>query len=149
MEALVSRLRREYPDFVFTEGTIHCWSPKGQQIFYTADSPAGLLHEVAHARLGHQTYSSDMELIRKELEAWKEAMSLAELYDIAIDREYIEDCLDTYRDWLHKRSTCPTCLNNGLQQDSRHYICPNCGHAWHVSSARFCRPYRLSVAVDK
>ena len=143
METLVSQLRQEYPDFDFIEGPTHCWSPKGQQIFYVSESPAGLLHELAHARLGHQTYRTDVELIQREMEAWKEAKGLASAYGVVIDQEYVEDCLDTYRDWLYKRSSCPGCKGSGVQQNSRYYVCLNCSQGWRVTSARFCRPYRL------
>jgi len=144
MERLVKRLRQDYPDFIFTAGTTHCWSPKGQEIFYTPDNPAGLLHELAHARLKHRTYRSDMELLRKELAAWEEAQALGQQYDIALDRDYVEDCLDTYRDWLHKRSTCPTCGSTGLQQGDA-YVCPNCCVSWQVTTARLRRPYRRTI----
>jgi len=145
MEPLVSQLRQDYPDFVFTQGAAHCWSPKGHEIFYVPESPAGLLHELAHARLGHQTYSSDMELIHKEMEAWEEAKRLGERYGISLDVDYVEDCLDTYRDWLHKRSTCPICSSAGLQQQSRIYTCINCAATWRVTAARHVRSYRRTV----
>ncbi|HJQ08606.1 MAG TPA: hypothetical protein VJ836_03965 [Candidatus Saccharimonadales bacterium] len=153
MEKLVNKLQQAHPDLLFTPGETACWSPGGKQIFYneTDQQPAlaGLLHELGHARLGHSTYHSDMELLKKEVQAWEEAKRLAQEYDVILDDEHIEDCLDTYRNWLYKRSLCPTCQTTGLQKHIRRYICLNCNQTWQVTSARFCRPYRRSKTAKK
>jgi hypothetical protein len=60
---------------------------------------------------------------------------------VIIDEEHIQNCLDTYRDWLHKRSTCPRCDSHGLQT-SEQYKCYNCRAVWRVGNERFCRAYR-------
>ncbi len=148
MEKLVRLLKRDYPQFTFVVGETLCWSPAGDKIFYqntdSESAMSGLLHELAHATLNHQTYTSDLDLLQKEIAAWQHALSLANAYTITIDPNHAEDCLDTYRDWLHKRSTCPICHNNGMQQQPTSYNCLNCGHTWHVSASRASRPYRLS-----
>ena len=152
MDHLVHSLQADYPQFVFLQSKTACWSPRDKHIHYTTHGPhskAKLLHELAHALLGHTTYQSDLDLLRKEIEAWEQAQILAERYEAAIDPEHAQDCLDTYRDWVHKRSTCPTCHMNGLQSDVRSYRCLNCGHTWEVSSSRFCRPYRRSNGTKK
>lgn len=147
MEKLINRLKADHPDFFFVEGSLLCWSPKQKQIFYNPNGGGrgvwGVLHEIGHARLGHSSYASDVELVHKEVLAWQEAQLLARDYDIALDDEYIQDCLDTYRDWLHKRSTCPECAAKGLQTTRERYECINCHKEWGVSSSRFCRPYRV------
>jgi hypothetical protein len=148
MEKLIHRLRKDHPELTFSSSTSLCWSPNNKEISYPAaadDSAfAGLLHEVGHARLGHAEYLKDMELLQKEVDAWQEALRLSETYGVTISRDHIEDCLDTYRDWVHKRSLCPSCHAAGLQQAETRYVCINCGHEWHVSASRFCRPYRRS-----
>ena len=152
MEKLVSKLRQDYPDLVFSIGGSHCWSPEHGQISYASDEAhniEGLLHELGHARLGHRTYVSDIDLLRKEVEAWEEATRLAEQYNVPLNQNHIQDCLDTYRDWLHKRSICPECHGTGLQQSERQYSCLNCRHAWSVTPSRFRRPYRLSETKIK
>jgi hypothetical protein len=106
-----------------------------------------ILHELGHALLDHQSYENDVNLLQKEAEAWEKAVIVAKSYGMTIDQEHIQNCLDTYRDWLHKRSTCPTCSSHGLQQNKALYRCLNCQGAWKVSSARFCRPYRLKKAL--
>lgn len=150
MEKLVRRLQHDHPNLVFTIGEAHCWSPEHSQILYTPRDTeaniAGLLHELGHARLGHRNFSSDIDLLQKEVDAWQEAARIATQYGISISDEHVQDCLDTYRDWLFRRSKCPRCAGTGIQQTSRHYHCINCGAAWEVSSSRLRRPYRLRSA---
>jgi hypothetical protein len=130
-------------------GDTFLWSPKDRTVVYdpvklsTDIGQWSLLHEIAHATLQHQTYESDFELLQLEVAAWKEAKQLAATFHRDIDDKYVEDCLDTYREWLHQRSTCPTCGSVGLQHDPREYRCHNCLSTWHVSQSRFCRPYRM------
>jgi len=147
MEALISQLRQDYPDIVFTQSHVASWSPSTQQVSYNDHKEEvaawSILHEIGHALLGHASYNSDVELLYKEREAWNEAKRLASKYHLIIDNDYIEDCLDTYRDWLYKRSTCPTCRRQGLQQSRMQYRCVNCDSGWSVTTQRFCRPYRL------
>jgi hypothetical protein len=149
MEKLVRRLQADHPGFAFTVGEAHCWSPGLSQIFYAAeDEPgniAGVLHELGHARLGHQTFVSDMDLLQKEVDAWAEAVRLSERYGIQMDQEHIQNCLDSYRDWLYRRSRCPECRATGIQKTTRRYICLNCQASWNVSGARNRRPYRLQT----
>lgn len=151
MEKLIHRLKQDHPGLAFNSGRSHCWSPDKGQILYAGDEKShgieGLLHELGHARLGHDSYSSDLELLQKEVEAWQEALCLAGLYEVKLDEEHMQDCLDTYRDWLHKRSTCPNCSSIGIQKDKNQYNCLNCAHAWRVSAERFSRPYRRSKDI--
>ncbi len=148
MNDLLPVLQLDYPTISFVEGDAFYWSPKDRSVTYSASSTQpeiamwSLLHEVSHGILGHATYQSDFELMELEVEAWQKARKVAKKYDIQISPEHIEDCLDTYRDWLHRRSTCPTCGMVSLQKDPRTYECFNCKTSWHVSSSRFCRPYR-------
>lgn len=150
MQKLLRKVRGDYPKITFRQSDKFCWSPKKSEVLYdTSDqnSPTSdwsLLHEVGHALLEHKTYSSDIELIEMEAAAWQKAQELGRNYGHKIDEDHIQDCLDTYRDWLHQRSACPRCNNRSLQQDNRHYKCFNCGQIWVVSASRFCRPYRLT-----
>jgi len=148
MDDLVHKLKRDFPNLTFEPGTTFCWSPSLQHVLYipTAKPPRGawsLLHELSHALLGHLDYQSDFELLKMEVAAWHKAEELATHYDLNINEDHIQKCLNTYRDWLHQRSTCPTCGNKCLQADPKHYRCFNCGATWKVSASRFCRPYRL------
>jgi hypothetical protein len=150
MKKLIRSLKGKYPDIAFVQGDTAQWSSTKRQIIYVADtrpeSVWALLHELGHALLGHDSYASDVELLQKEAAAWANACSIALGYKLQIDLEHIEACLDTYRDWLHKRSTCPDCSAQGLQQSKELYSCFNCQATWKVTEHRFCRPYRLKIA---
>jgi len=142
----------DYPDFKFKTGSQEHWSPKTQTITYNPEEPlekfaCALLHELAHAILGHNNYGSDFELLKLESEAWALAAKLGKNYTAAISDEHIQNCLDTYRDWLHRRSTCPKCGVHVLQKNAHAYQCHNCQTNWRVSSGRFVRPYRRRSAL--
>lgn len=148
MDKLIKQLKKNYPTLDFVSGPNFNWSLSGNKVTYVRQandkaSKWALIHEVAHAILGHRGFTSDFSLLRQEVEAWAKAGKLATKYSLTIDPDYIEECLDTYRNWLYARSTCPRCLNACLQtNESLEYLCHNCGNSWRVSRARFCRPYR-------
>jgi predicted Zn-ribbon and HTH transcriptional regulator len=152
MEKLIEYLRQDYSGLTFREATVASWSPEKHEVYYCPDSRDtsvwSVLHELGHALLDHQSYESDVNLLRKETDAWEKAVIIAKRYQITIDPEHIQNCLDTYRDWLHRRSTCPSCGSHGVQQSKALYHCLNCGDQWKVSSSRFCRPYRLKMTLE-
>jgi hypothetical protein len=149
MDTLLGRLRSDFPALTIIRGDTFCWSPKEQIVYYAPTSRPSdtwtLLHEASHGILQHTTFHSDFELLKLELDAWEKAKELADQYGVEISDDHIEDCLDTYRDWLHKRSLCPTCDMKSLQVDSSTYTCLNCDTSWRVSTNRLCRPYRKVV----
>jgi len=150
MEKLLARLRQDYPALRFEEAEIASWSPRLKRVSYSLHEGEAdqwsLLHELGHALANHQGYTTDINLVRKESEAWEKARELAKVYEVNIGDDHVQWCMDTYRDWLHKRSACPNCSSHGLQQNKALYCCPNCKTQWMVSSERFCRPYRLKMA---
>lgn len=150
MATLINQLSGLLPDITFTPGKSFFWSPKKRHISYDPEinesNNWALLHETAHAILDHSTYNTDFELLHLEVAAWEEAKNLAQKFGIEIDDNHIQDCLDTYRDWLHQRSTCPTCSSVSFQSTINEYRCHNCHTTWRVSTSRFCRPYRLRNA---
>lgn len=150
MQALIKAVRADFPQFNFERGDVLRWSARIQTIFYTADSSSsGILHELGHALLGHATYQKDFELLQMELAAWHKAQELSSRYQVAFDKPYIQHCLDSYRDWLDRRSTCPTCKSHGVQATQRRYTCPNCTNSWQVSASVLCRPYRRTQSAAK
>lgn len=155
MDTLLNKLSKDFPKIHFESGNTFIWSPKRQAIMYknlpTSNSAAvwSLLHELGHALLAHNSFDSDFELLLMESAAWDKAQELAKRYQMSIDPSHIQDCLDTYRDWLYQRSTCPGCTSCSLQTDSRTYECFNCGTTWQVSQSRMCRPYRRLQKVYK
>ena len=138
--SLLRQLRATYPEFAFKPAESFLWSPSEQTVYYTTN-PAGhefLLHELSHGLLGHADYNHDVELIAMERDAWDKALELAKEYKVTIDDEVVQLTLDTYRDWLHARSTCPRCKAVGLQIKKQIYNCPACRHTWRVNEARIC-----------
>ena len=97
-----------------------------------------LLHEFSHAALNHQKYPSDIALLKMEREAWEYARTLANEYGVTLSEESIETSLDTYRDWLHSRSVCPSCGATGIQSATLEYSCVACHTLWRVNEARLC-----------
>ena len=157
MDRLLATLRSHYPYLIVTPGRQFYWSPETGEVFFRQDvsddvndqtAAWSLLHETGHALLQHHSYSGDFELLQLELDAWERARKLGQDAGIKIDEEHIQDCLDTYRDWLYKRSICPECGTKCLQQDNRRrYQCFNCHSVWHVSASRFHRAYRRHAGV--
>jgi len=155
MEDTLKQLQTLYPDLVFQAGKQFCWSPETHEIFYIQAAKGdasiwSLLHETGHALLGHDSYQADFQLLKLEVAAWEQAKHLAKQVNVTIDENHIQDCLDTYRDWLYKRSICPSCKSKCLQQDDfLHYRCFNCRTTWRVTPSRFCRAYRSTKNVKQ
>ena len=154
MAKLLDTLAKKLPGTSYVAGTAFRWSPKDNMIIYrdarepTQADEWALLHETGHALLNHRNYSSDLELLLLEVAAWEKAEELAKELGVEIDPEHVQDCLDTYRDWLHQRSTCPVCITASLQINPTTYRCHNCLTEWQVSASRFCRAYRRRKLTD-
>ena len=149
-DLFIKRLRADFPQFSFKAGKQDFWSPGTKTITYNPNRTLGelqygLLHELSHALLLHKNYSSDFRLLKMESEAWYKAAELGKKYGLIISDEHIQNCLDTYRDWLHQRSRCPDCGLHVLQYSPTSYKCFNCGAQWSVTSSRFRRAYRKKM----
>ncbi len=146
--SLVKRLRADFPQFVFKADNAFHWSHSDQTIHFdrNENSPSLLIHELSHAILDHQSYRRDVELLAMEREAWDKAKELGRLYGVRMDDDLIQDNLDTYRDWLHARSTCPNCETIGLQIKQLVFECPNCHQLWRVNEARTRALRRYKIA---
>jgi hypothetical protein len=155
MDDVASILNGSYRRIRFTAGDKFCWSPETSEVTYDthAPEPSGvwsLLHETGHALLEHVSYKADYELIRLEVAAWEKAKALASDMAIEIDENHIQDCIDTYRDWLYGRSICPSCNNKSIQQANlSQYRCFNCATTWRVTPSRFCSAYRTVEGTKK
>jgi len=139
--SLLPKLEKDYSQLLFIPSDRFSWSPTKQTIFYDQSDTSNtslLLHELAHGLLGHHDYSKDIELVAMESEAWDKALELADTYGIKIKDDTVQDNLDTYREWLHARSTCPRCDATGYQSGKNTYTCVACAHEWRVNEARLC-----------
>lgn len=134
----------------FTQNKAFMWSPAKMTIIHppllSLSDTWSLLHEISHAELNHHDYKLDVELVGLEAAAWEYARAtLAPRYTLVIDDDFIQNHLDTYRQWLHKRSSCPQCGQNGLQTQNT-YRCINCRCSWRANGARMCALKRTKVA---
>ncbi len=149
LETLLAHTAKDYPSLTFIESAHFSWHAGRKRVsFKKAGKNAehnmwALLHELGHALLGHADYRYDIELLQMEVAAWEKGHELAEHYGLRIDEDHIQDCLDSYRDWLHLRATCPACYSRALQASPSRYKCFNCQTEWHITRSRLCRPYRL------
>jgi hypothetical protein len=145
--SLINQLKADYHQFSFKKAKRFLWSPSEHTVYYTGTDTehANLLHELSHGLLDHTEYNRDVELIAMERAAWDNAVVLASKYNLKIVDDTIETTLDSYRDWLHARSTCPNCKATGLQIKQRAYTCPACSHNWRVNEARICALRRYTV----
>ncbi len=150
LDALVLALKKSYPQIELESDTTFFWSPTDKKVHYDKHNQSlegvwALLHETGHALLEHAKYFTDIELVNMEVAAWEEAKRISDTFGIDIDEDHVQDCLDSYRDWLYKRSLCPDCRLSGIQIDTRMYTCIFCHQHWQVTTERFCRPYRRSI----
>lgn len=130
LNKLVARLRQDYPELNITSGECAKFTPP-RSIFYAKDTtPIELLHELGHYLIKRTSYTSDIELVRIESEAWAKAEDLCKTYGVKWDDDLAQDRLDTYRNWLHVVSLCINCQLAGYQDETGIYHCPLCGKKW-------------------
>lgn len=150
---LLHKLEADCPQLKFKQENNFWWNSAKTTIYY-GECPAKitlknelkfknkLLHEVAHARLNHQDYRSDAELLKIEAEAWYLSKELCAKYQVKFSEHEQNDSLQTYINWAATRSICPKCSKTGLQNRSTSFYCFNCSTGWNVSRSRFKRTYR-------
>lgn len=133
----------------FQPAEVFYWSPQEKIVHFVPsqlEKEQGvyqLLHEVGHAICEHTNYRSSISLLKMEVEAWEKAKEISAQYATTIPDEHIEKCLDSYRDWLHQRSTCPACSNIATEHSENQFQCFNCLQKWSVPSGQQTRSYRL------
>lgn len=139
---LLDSVVQAHPEISFQSGERFEWQPGATTIMYDLDDPAfnaHLLHELGHALLDHDNYERDIDLIAMERDAWQMArLELATRFGIEISGDIIHNDMDTYRNWLHERSTCPHCGSSGIQIRKHEYKCVTCLKTWRVNEARTC-----------
>ena len=133
LNSLLNKLRKDYPSLTFKPGERFKYTPPATIFYVKTGSALELLHELGHCLLEKNTYTSDIELIRIESEAWDQAKQLCTTYHVDWDEDFAQDHLDTYRNWLHFVSLCKNCQLAGYQDESGLYHCPMCGAKWESS----------------
>lgn len=148
ISSLVKALQVDFPQLTFEESATSRWSYENQTVYYNPHEEHAewiLLHELGHALLQHKEYHRDIELLTMERDAWHHATELlASQYQLVVASDFIEDHLDTYRDWLHAKSTCPHCSLTGVEVRRHEYRCYNCHHTWKTNEGTYTRIYRRS-----
>ena len=127
-ESFLETIKRDFPEFSFRKGKKFLFRPP-RTIVVGPDqknTELTLLHELSHALLKHRDFDTDIKRLKMESEAWEKAKKLAAQYRIKVDEDFIQDDLDTYRDWLHKKSRCPVCGLTRFQTPDGSYHCPRC-----------------------
>ncbi len=147
MNSLLARLTSDYPELRFTPDSRYAWAPETHTVHFNAEDHDEilLLHELSHGILGHKSYQEDLSLVNMEAAAWEKAREISSKYGISISEEVINDNLNTYRDWMHARSTCPDCSASGYQSGAKEYTCPACTCRWQVNEARLCGLKRKKI----
>ena len=135
----ISDLSSEYKTFSFKKSTRFKYRfPK--TIYFDEKSSYSFLHfalltlhELGHALSHHKDYKIDIERLKIESEAWQRAKNeiknhqkWQKKYQIFYDEDFVENELDSYRDWLHSRSKCKTCGLTRFQTKDGIYHCPEC-----------------------
>ena len=73
VSGILPQLQKLYPSIHFCVGKQFSWSPARQMVTYMDDaalaSSWALIHEVAHAALGHKHYKNDIDLLQRGVQA--------------------------------------------------------------------------------
>ena len=128
MSQLIKKIRQDYPDFRFIDGKKFTFRYPRTIVVGPAEPHADLLllHELGHAILGHRDYETDIKRMKMEVDAWEETRKLSRIYGVEFNEDVMQDELDSYRDWLHKKSRCPECGLTRFQTPDGQYHCPRC-----------------------
>lgn len=146
---LLSRVKGLFPSLQFINSDIFYWSSDENAVYFNSkllnsgEGVHSLLHETSHGLLHHQSFAYDVELLKMEIEAWTHAKGLLRKFGIEPETERIEQCLNTYRDWIYERSICPCCNQTGIQQSDQSYRCIACLSAWKVPVNQNCRIVKI------
>lgn len=124
----LQRLKSDFPELTFKEGRRFSFRyPK--TVCFDAEDKRGellILHELGHALLRHRGFRTEAERLKMEQEAWGQARELAVRYGVEFDEGLAQTELDTYREWLDKKSCCPRCGLTRYQTADGEYRCPRC-----------------------
>ncbi|MBR5389409.1 hypothetical protein IK146_02525 [Candidatus Saccharibacteria bacterium] len=126
--AFLNMLQESYPDYVFKPGRKFLFRPPKSIYYLESDENFRLLilHELAHALLGHYTFDRSLERLQIERDAWAKTRELCQLHSIPYDDNLAETELNTYRDWVHQKTLCKRCGLSCLEVSSESLYCPFC-----------------------
>ena len=124
----LEKIKNDFPEFRFISDKKFAFRPPRTIVIGPEENQfeSLLLHELGHAVLGHKDFKIDAERLKMEAAAWEKAHEIAEKYGIPINEDFVQDELDTYRDWLHTKSRCKKCGLTRYQTHDGTYHCPRC-----------------------
>ena len=124
----LARIKSDFPEFKFIDGARFSFRPPRTIVVGPEENSDSLLllHELGHALCGHRDFDTGVRRVKMEREAWDKARELAEIYGVLINDNAVECELDTYREWLHKKSRCPRCGLTRFQTPDGEFHCPRC-----------------------
>lgn len=141
--AFIKRIEQDFPEVKFCWGRKRfafrlCGKEEVATVFLGEPQPNFALltlHELGHALCRHKDYITDVERVKIESAAWERAKTVYLDYqkrrDMAKimpewDEDFVQEKLDTYRDWLHTKSLCKKCGLTRFQTRDGKYHCPRC-----------------------
>lgn len=142
---------RSFDELTFLPSGYFAYDAASEVINYNPDDlqehlgRLSLVHEISHALLNHFNYSYDIELLLMEIDAWAKTRELCNKLGLAVDEDYISDCIESYDSWLTARSTCPKCNNFCMQKAPNRFRCFLCGCEWKVNDRKDCRVIRKII----
>ena len=118
----------DFPNLIFKRGSRFTFRPPNIIILgpKTTNYELLTLHEIGHALSNHKNYKTYLELLRMETEAWRRAKPLAQKYQVPYNEDLVQSHLNTYRDYLYLKTTCPHCGNYCIQSSTGKLFCPFC-----------------------
>ncbi len=119
----LAKIKTDFPSLNFVSGARFSFRPP-KTIVYNDGEPLLFLHEIGHALIGLYDFNTEVERLKIEVLAWEKARELAPVYGVKIDEELIQRELDTYREWLHQKSRCPSCGLTRFQTPDGIWHCP-------------------------
>ena len=122
----LAKIRSDFPSLKFLDGKRFTFRPPKTVVVEVDGEALLLLHEIGHALIGKYDFKTEVGRLKIEVMAWEKAKELATSYRIKIDEDLIESELDTYRDFLHQKSRCPSCGLTRFQTPDGIFHCPRC-----------------------
>ena len=123
----LAKIRGDYPSLKIIPGARFAFRPPRTVVYdKTSSDSLLLLHEVGHALCGLYDFKTEVGRLKIEVMAWEKARKLGAFYGVSINEELIEAELDSYREWLHQKSRCPSCGLTRFQTPDGVFHCPRC-----------------------
>lgn len=127
----IAKLKKDFPDFRFISGRRFSFRPPKTIVIGPDEGDKTLMllfHELGHALSGRYAYQTSVERLKIETIAWQTGKKAYQKYSELPpwDDDFVEETLDTYRDWLHQKSKCPSCKLTMVQTEAGKWVCPFC-----------------------